>query len=435
MKNKQKIINILVIFFMILLLFSSNKMANTTGTVFLESNKDVIGVGETIEITLNLENASTAAFTSHIIFDTNKFEYLSGPDNSNIKDNQIIFVWYDEDGGNSPKNGKLATFKFKSKENGIANFLVSGEFYTKEGQLIDTEFNNIQINIGENDVAKKENTVLSKIAEEEQGESIDKNNTKLKSLRLDIEGLVPSFEKNINEYYLTVSSDIKNIEVLAIAENPDAKVEVTGNNNLKLGENTINIKINSENNNNSEEYKIYVTRTKDLEEANTNLETLAIENAILTPPFDNNVTKYTTEVSNELEDVNILAIPENEKANVKIMGKDDLKEGNNIITISVIAENGTTKKEYEINVYKRNETEEKEYLEDEENNEEELEEAYDIEYTLNEEEIDGLKNEDSNRNIRIIIFSVSALFVISIVCIYVFIKYKENQKNNNKNKK
>lgn len=32
---------------------------------------------------------------------------------------------------------------------------------------------------------------------------------------------------------------------------------------------------------------------------NTNLETLAIENTLLYPPFENDITKYEAEVSNE----------------------------------------------------------------------------------------------------------------------------------------
>jgi hypothetical protein len=114
---------------------------------------------------------------------------------------------------------------------------------------------------------------------------------------------------------------------------------------------------------------------------NTNLETLAIENTLLYPPFDNSITSYTAEVSNSVSNLNILAIPEAESANAEIVWDNDLKEGNNLITINVIAQDGITKKTYEINVYKRNEEEEAVYNEEQQLNKERLEEIYNLENT------------------------------------------------------
>ena len=49
-----------------------------------------------------------------------------------------------------------------------------------------------------------------------------------------------------------------------------------------------------------------MTRTKNPEKANTNLEVLAIEDTLLNPPFDNTVTQYDTEVSNTVTNLNII---------------------------------------------------------------------------------------------------------------------------------
>lgn len=122
-----------------------------------------------------------------------------------------------------------------------------------------------------------------------------------------------------------------------------------------------------------------ITRTSNLDIANTNLETLAIENTLLYPPFDNNETKYNAEVSNDLEKLNILAIPQNENAKVKISGIDNLREGDNTINITVTAEDGTTSKVYEIVVHKRSAQEENKYEEEQNTLQEKLDEAYNIE--------------------------------------------------------
>lgn len=45
--------------------------------------------------------------------------------------------------------------------------------------------------------------------------------------------MVPSFETDIYQYDITVPSDKKDIEVLAITENPNAQIEITGNTRIK----------------------------------------------------------------------------------------------------------------------------------------------------------------------------------------------------------
>ncbi len=188
-------------------------------------------------------------------------------------------------------------------------------------------------------------------------QSSDKNNTNLAVLRLDKPGLTPNFKNNIKEYYITVNESINNLELTALPENSNAKINITGNKNLKSGLNTIIIKVNSENNKEQTEYKIYVTKTNNEENANTKLETLAIENVMLEPDFVQNITEYKATVSNNTENLNILAFPENENAKVEIEGANNIEIGDNSVIVTVYAENGITFKKYKITVHRRNEEE------------------------------------------------------------------------------
>ena len=61
-----------------------------------------------------------------------------------------------------------------------------------------------------------------------------------------------------------------------------------------------------------------------------------------------------------MQNLNILAIPQNENAKVEIAGANNLKIGDNNITVTVYAENGVTFKKYKITVHRRNEKEQKE---------------------------------------------------------------------------
>lgn len=411
---------IIVSLFLLLLLLSSfsSSYATKTGTVYLESNQKIIKKGEEIDITVNLKDSKTAAFDFSLYFDESKFEIVSSPENTNVIGNQIIYVWYDPTGGGSAKDGELATFKFRAKEDGLATFTIKGEFYSQEGQLIQTDFKEEQVQIG------KEESVFTKQEQREQGIDSQSGNASLQVLRLGVEGIVPVFDSANYEYYLTVSNDIQNIDVLAISENPNATIEITGNNNLKDGLNTINIQVTSKDKTQKNIYTIQVTKTADSELANTNLEILAIENVLLNPPFDVNETNYKVEVSNGTESVNIFAVSENEQATVEIFGKDNLKIGNNLAIVTVTAPNGFTKKKYQVEIYRRNEEEEKIYLEEQQSQAKKVEEAYEIDkVSSNNEIVEETKLENGNI-VWVVAIAVIVIAVLVGVLIYIKSKFK-----------
>lgn len=190
--------------------------------------------------------------------------------------------------------------------------------------------------------------------------------------------------------------------------------------------NIVEININSEDKTQSKLYTLKITKTSNPDLANTNLETLAIENVLLSPNFENTNTQYTAELSNDVSKPKILAIPENENAKVDILGNENIKEGENTIIIRVTAENGITKREYNINIYKRNQEEEKSYLEEQKKQKQELEEAYKIEKTSTKNE----KNiEEKEENKVFIIVGIMIIIIIIIILIIIkIIIYKKQQK-------
>ena len=365
------------------------------GTVYLDSNQDIVEKGDEVEITVNLSGNETAAFNILLNFDDAKWEYISDIESANVENGNILYVWYDEAGGSNAKQGELVEFKFKAKENGLSTFNISGEFYNSSGQQIEADFKETQVQIG------KEDTTLELQSEEEKGSNTEKNNSYLQSLRLDIEGISPEFDKNIHEYYITVPTKVKDLEVLAISENPKATINIAGNERLKNGSNTIKIEVISEDKSTNKVYNIYVTRTNDFEAANANLEILAIENTLLTPAFNINETNYNAEVGKNVEDLNVFAVPENENAKIEVSGGSNLQEGDNTVIITVTAENEYTVKEYKINVHKRNEKEQIEYQQEQEEQKEKLEEAYEIEkLSVDEEKVNGAEERKEDKGVE-----------------------------------
>lgn len=412
---KRKVITIVIL---ILFFYSTCTIcyATETGTVYLESNQSIVEKGKEVEITVNLKDSITAAFDFSIYYDHTKWDYVSKIDNTNVQENRILYVWHDAEGGKLSKQGELVKFKFKAKEDGLSTFSIDGSFYNSSGQLIQTNFKEKQVKIG------KENTQLQ--LQTEEGTNTKKNNANLQILRLNIEGITPVFDTNTYDYYLTVPNTMNEIEVLAVSENPNAIVNVEGNTNLKEGLNIVKIKVISEDKKEQKIYTIHVTKTANVNLANTNLEILAIENTLLTPSFEANVTKYSAEVSQQTENLNIFAVSENENAKVQITGGANLKEGDNKVTIVVTAENGFSIKKYEVMVHRRSEIEQEEYQKEQEQQAEKLEEAYEIEKLSSKQEKENVVEVENEEKSRITVLLVVITIIIVTICAIGFWRFK-----------
>ena len=320
-------------------------------SIYLNVSNTEIKNGEEFSFTINLANIDVAAFDIQIYFNNELLEYVSGPENTNVVGSKIITVWYDETGGeNTKQNCELVKYTFKAKEIESEYIAIHGEFYNSEGIQVQSFTDGIEI------IANEETqTEVIEVSEESQ---VASNHSKLETLRLNHEGMTPVFSPDITEYYF-LTEDLSALEVTAIPENPNAKITVTGNKNFRDGLNRVTIEVVSQDGTSKTQYTISVTKTKDLEKANTSLETLAIENVTLEPEFSNDIYQYNAIVSNTTENLNILAIPERQNAKVEVTGGENLQYGNNVVNIQVMAENGYTTRQYRVNIYRRNEEEQK----------------------------------------------------------------------------
>lgn len=83
------------------------------------------------------------------------------------------------------------------------------------------------------------------------------SNNYLKALEID--GYDIDFDKDVNDYIIKVDSDVKSLDIKAIAEDSRASVEITGNENFKTGDNTVTITVTAENGD-VKAYKITVNK-------------------------------------------------------------------------------------------------------------------------------------------------------------------------------
>lgn len=171
------------------------------------------------------------------------------------------------------------------------------------------------------------------------------NNNNLKSLTVGAYELTPEFSADVTEYSLTVDENVDVLQVTAEPEDETAEVEVSGNDNLLLGENTIKIKVTAE----DETVKIYTINVTKGEAPKIQLKELSIEGYTLSPDFKGDVYSYTLTINDvNVKELTINAKTDNEDAKIEILGNKDLKLGENIVTILVKSEDEEEVTTYQI---------------------------------------------------------------------------------------
>lgn len=169
----------------------------------------------------------------------------------------------------------------------------------------------------------------------EEPEEEKSNNKNLKSLAVDGYEITPEFSSDVTEYDLTVDENVDALTVNAVAEDENAKIEITGNDNLLIGENTIEIKVTAEDET-VRTYKINVTKG---ETVGIQLSELNVEGYTLDPEFNSDIYEYTLNINDtSITSINIDAKSNTENAVIEIAGNNELKLGENLVTILVKSE-------------------------------------------------------------------------------------------------
>ena len=175
----------------------------------------------------------------------------------------------------------------------------------------------------------------------EQRPDVTINNIKLSSGSL-------SLEKGVYDYKVNVPYDVNKIDVEVTTNASDASAEVNKEDNLVVGENTIEIIV--KNKDLEQKYTIVVNRLDNNEDATVNLKDLKIDN------YDDfefvvsntNYDLYFDEIPTSLR---ITATPVNANNDVKITGNYNLTE-DSVVSIKVLNDELGLSKEYVLNVHK-----------------------------------------------------------------------------------
>lgn len=328
------------------------------GVTSITTSSNTVNPGDTVSVNINV--SSVATWQLNVTY--SNLQLVSGATTLVRSDNGIENV-----------SRTAGTLTFKALSTGTATISVSGNSYTEAGEA--SSSNAVKtINVVatpppappptvtppastspiQTTSPPKVNTTTTTKSDtttktNNTTNTVLSNNAYLKEFRVNLPGMTPDFAKTTYNYLLNVDSTIQTLDVTAIPDDDKASVTVSGNTDLKDGENVIRVEVVAEDKNTINTYQIMVTKTDNVMASTAYLTSLIITNGDLSPIFEKEILNYTCDIQDKnIDKLDIMAFPENEKASVTIEGNENLKKGENIVRVKVTSENNENEKIYTI---------------------------------------------------------------------------------------
>lgn len=230
----------------------------------------------------------------------------------------------------------------------------------------------------------------------------------------------PAFNQSIHEYKLYTKDTIRQVTLFyttletGVTLKSECTVGCTVSSQSDTiiqtiqGKNEVIFKFTSEDEKNTEEYKFIIYRGETTDGSNK-LAGLNIKDYNINEQFDENTLDYTASVPYEVENLEINATSADENAKVEIKGNNNLKVGENVITITVTP----TDEENEIKIY----------------NITVIREEYVSEEPTSEFVPGAIDKKDNSNIILIILIVLVSLTIIGVAAYLIFFNKKKNKKD------
>ena len=320
----KKILNIVTILLLIFVNLTAVQAASFS-TAASSSKTSLSATGEQFTVTFAVRNSTgISAITANFNYDSSKLEIVSSAAESGFAltlGTKLVVDHTEVKTGNF--NIAKVTFKAKS------GFVV--------GESTQVGISNVVGSDGSADVNAAGSSVTIKM------EAPKSTNNFLSSLSIN-QGTL-NFSKTTTSYTVIVDNNVTSITLSATAEDPKATVSGTGTKNLKVYSNKFNIVVTAQSGA-KKTYAVNVVR-RDADgnagalSTNNNLASLSVEGCELA--FVESQLEYRCEVDNLTTNVVITAQTADPKATFVIANVDELKVGENPISITVTSESGAEK--------------------------------------------------------------------------------------------
>ena len=225
------------------------------------------------------------------------------------------------------------------------------------------------------------------------------------------------FKPTVTSYNVSVPNDVEKITIYATAKNAKDTITGSGAKTLNIGQNKCEIKVTSEDKKTTKTYIINVTRKEEKEEKEEDkedekesekeqnivaegLKNIKVKDVELEPIFSQNIYSYNVNVPAGTKKLEIDTETTSKDIEVEIAGNEELKEGENIITVLVHNKQNDATATYQINAKVENQ-------------------KIDLS-TVNSE----LKDAESNAKIQAWIIKGTIIAIVVLIIIYLIQRYR-----------
>lgn len=309
--------------------------AEAAGASF--SGSGSVRAGDSVTVTFSVSGSNIQGITAVLHYDSSALT-LTGTrqligDSWSVDMSGGNLLAYDQS-LNNPISGSSAvlavTFRVKS---GVA-----------AGTKVSATITDIVTSDGNSDQSLNDASWSASVASPPSG------NANLSGLSCGSYTLSPSFSAGTTEYSVTVPYDVSRLPLDYSAADGGANVSVSGN-QLSVGVNTVVLTVTAANGA-TRRYTISVTRQPDPTatlSSDADLADLTPSEGKLTPAFAPNITEYAVYVPYETTKLSLSATAKDSKALGVTQPDAALKQGDNVLTVTCTAEDGTTR-DYTVHV-------------------------------------------------------------------------------------
>ena len=341
---KNKIILLLIIVSVCLLSALVSYADNRPASSF--EGPKLLREGDTLTVSYKIDNVESSGFEGRISYDNEKMTLVAVESFSETWNTEImpsgLFLSYSK----TPvieesffKGGTLFTLTFKLSENVPVGEIFKVEIYDVIAVVIHTD-------------GTYEQNIPSASYEKELDPPAS-SDANLKELLVSGVYFSPAFSPDITSYDISmgVSFDVESLDISTSLSSPKATYEIIGN-ELKVGQNTVIIRVTAENGD-QKEYSITVKRAHDPAlnlSGDATISEIILSTGTLSPVFSPDIYSYIVFLPNDTKELTVAATPNSEFALDIPTQTVNLIQGNNIITVTCIAEN-SSQANYQINAY------------------------------------------------------------------------------------
>lgn len=302
------------------------------------SGDSTVQAGSTVTLTLSISGSNVMGIEATLEYDSNTLEFTNYDQKISgwtMDYNSNHFLLYGVSNPINSSTGVLTvTFRVKS---GLAS-----------GTTLTAGFKNIAVSDGSKDETVSGASWTGSVA------TPPSSNCDLSSLTCSNATLSPAFNKSTTNYTATVPYAVESLNLSYKAADGSARVSVSGN-TLVVGSNTVTVTCTAATGA-KKNYTITVTREQDPNykpSTDALLKELTLDVGTLSPTFSGAVTEYVAYVPYETRSAKLTGVAKDEKALKVTEATMQLsQEGDNVMTVTCTAEDGTTSKTYTVHVYR-----------------------------------------------------------------------------------